>query len=83
LRAALSFCAQQKHRAFNHFVSTFVHRNFSNKSAMSFPQSGNICRRRWAKFSAHRQLLPGFVAGRKFLPGRIYPCGAKSMVELF
>jgi len=61
----------------------FLHRNFSNKSATSFPQSGIICRHGWANFSAGRQILPGAGADGKFLPGRIFLSGAKSMVEHF
>jgi hypothetical protein len=65
----------------NLFVSMSVYRNFSNKSAMSFRQTGNICRPGSAIFSRMRQILPGSFAPGKIAPERFFRRRTKSMFK--
>jgi len=61
----------------------FLYRNFSNKSAMSFPQSGNNCRARWAIFAATGKNLPGKNVPGKSPPEPFFRTSAKSMFKRF
>jgi hypothetical protein len=65
----------------NLFVTAFLYRNFSNKSAASFLQSGNICRDCPAKFSRSRQFVPGKQARGKSPPERFFRVAGKSMFK--
>jgi len=58
-----------------------VHQNFSNKTAMSFRQSGNNCRAGSAIFAARGKNLPGKKVPGKFPPELFFRRGAKSMFK--
>jgi hypothetical protein len=58
-----------------------LYQNFSNKCAMSFRQSGNICRARPAKISASRQILPTGGAPGNSSPDRFFRRRTKSMFK--
>jgi hypothetical protein len=78
-RKRRSFFVRRDRR--NLFVSMSVYRNFSNKSAVSFLQSGNICRPGSANFSPMRQLLPGNIAPGRIPPERFFRRRTKSMFK--
>jgi hypothetical protein len=68
-------------RALSVSLANFLYRNFSNKSAASFLQSGNICRDRPANISRTRQFVPGKKKRGKFPPGRFFRIAGKSMFK--
>jgi len=59
----------------------FLHRNFSNKTATSFRQSGNNCRAGSAIFAGHGKILPGKKVPGNFPPEPFFRRGAKSMFK--
>jgi len=80
-RAGAPGRARRTDGGINQSLSMFLYRNFSNKSATSFRQSGNNCRARPAIFAASEKNLPGAQAGGKFAPEQFFRVGAKSMFK--
>jgi hypothetical protein len=77
-RAPLFFCAVG---GVNIFATMFLYRNFSDKSAASFLQSGNICRVRPAIFSAPGSFCRALVSLGKSAPERFFRIAGKSMFK--
>jgi len=77
-RAPLFFCAGG---GVKFSATMFLYRNFSNKSAACFLQSGNICRARPAIFSAPGNSCRAFVCLGKSAPERFFRIAGKSMFK--